>query len=284
MKFKSIALVFMLLAVYGLEAWGQSTSGMFGQRSIGSSLSMGASGFTGSSMGGLSMGSTGMGGMGGMGGMSSMGGMGSMSGMGSTGMGGMSGMSGMGSSGMGGMSSGLGSTMGTTQAGQFIGANTGQTAFIGANTQAGQTQNMGMGRTTQNSFGSSTGQFGQFGGMRQNNQFGQMGYGQGGYGMQNTNTQNQLKFTRRLDIENAPISSSAGVSSGLNQLLMRTMGSHSPSSIEASYQGRTVVLKGVVATARDRDLAAKLIRLEPGVDQVQNELVVKQAETPDSRQ
>ena len=125
---------------------------------------------------------------------------------------------------------------------------------------------------------------GQFGGMRGNNQFGQMGYGQGGYGMQNNSNQVQLKVTRRLDIENATNIPSTGVSSGLNQLLKRTMGSRSPSSIEASYQGRTVVLKGVVATARDRDLAAKLMRLEPGVDQVQNDLVVKQADTPDSKQ
>ncbi len=98
--------------------------------------------------------------------------------------------------------------------------------------------------------------------------------------MQNNTTRIQLKLTRRADIENDNSNvSNAGVSSGLNQLLKRTVGSRSPSSsIEASYQGRTVVLKGVVATARDRDLAAKLVRLEPGVDQVQNDLVVKQAD------
>lgn len=202
-------------------------------------------------------------------------------GMGSSGLGGM-GMSSMGSMGGMGTSSmgGMGSTMGT-QTGQFIGGNTGQT-FIGGNTMTGTGQNQGMmrGGTGMNSFGGMGGMGGQFGGMRGNNQFGQMG---GGYGMQNNSNQIQLKVTRRLDIENATIIPSTDVSSGLNQLLKRTIGSRSPSSIEASYQGRTVVLKGVVATARDRDLAAKLVRLEPGVNQVQNDLVVKQADTPDSK-
>ena len=93
MKFKSIAVVFMFLAMYGLEAWGQTmTSGMFGQRNVGGTASMGMSTFSGSSVAWSGMGMSSMGGMGG--GMSSMG----MSGMG----GGMSSM-GMGSSGLGGM-------------------------------------------------------------------------------------------------------------------------------------------------------------------------------------
>ena len=144
---------------------------------------------------------------------------------------------------------------------------------------AGQNQGTMRGGMGMNSFG---GMGGQFGGMRGMSQFGQMGMGQGGYGMQNNRNQVQMLVTRRVNIENATIPS-AGLSSGLNQVLKRTVGSHSSSPIEASYQGRTVVLKGVVATNRDRDLAARLVRLEPGVDQVQNELVVQQADSPDSK-
>ena len=92
-----------------------------------------------------------------------------------------------------------------------------------------------------------------------------------------------MKVTRRADIESA-FTSNVQVSSGLNQVLQHTVVSRSPSSsIEVSYQGKTVVLKGVVATARDRELAAKLVRLEPGVDQVQNDLVVKGAGQPGSK-
>ncbi len=292
MKYKSITIVFILLAGYGLEAWGQGgmTSGMFGPRNVGGTATMGASNFGGSSLGGMgasSMGGMGMSSMGGMG-MSSMGGMG----MGSSGLGGMGigSSGGMGMSGMSGMSgtSSLGNNFGNMQTGQFIGGNTGQT-FIGGNNATGQTSGMGMGGmgtmrgTTgmNSSFGSMGGMGGQFGGMR-GNQFGQTGFGQNRYGMQNS-SQAQMKVTRRVDIENLP-KAITEVNSGLTLLLKRTVVSRSPlSSVEASYQGRTVVLKGVVATARDRELAAKLVRLEPGVDQVQNDLVVKTAEKSDSK-
>jgi osmotically-inducible protein OsmY len=39
-------------------------------------------------------------------------------------------------------------------------------------------------------------------------------------------------------------------------------------------RGRTVILQGQVATERDRSLAERMARFEPGVDRVVNELVV----------
>lgn len=45
--------------------------------------------------------------------------------------------------------------------------------------------------------------------------------------------------------------------------------------IQASVEGRTVVLKGAVATEHDRVLAEKLALLEPGVGSVENDLVVR---------
>lgn len=46
------------------------------------------------------------------------------------------------------------------------------------------------------------------------------------------------------------------------------------SNLDVTMQGRRAVLRGVVATDHDRDLAEQLIRLEPGIDAVQNELTV----------
>ena len=46
------------------------------------------------------------------------------------------------------------------------------------------------------------------------------------------------------------------------------------SDISVIPRGRTVVLQGQVASARDRDLAARIARFEPGVSAVINELVV----------
>ena len=45
-----------------------------------------------------------------------------------------------------------------------------------------------------------------------------------------------------------------------------------PAQIE--MQGRTAILRGVVATEHDRDLAERVVRLEATVDQVQNQIVV----------
>ena len=51
--------------------------------------------------------------------------------------------------------------------------------------------------------------------------------------------------------------------------------------VVATFQGSTLVLKGTVATAHDRDLAGVIARMEPGVAQVQNDLVVLSSETPE---
>jgi osmotically-inducible protein OsmY len=50
--------------------------------------------------------------------------------------------------------------------------------------------------------------------------------------------------------------------------------------IEVTLQQRTVVLRGSVATAHDRDLAERLALLEAGVDQVQNELTIAPPSAP----
>ena len=51
-----------------------------------------------------------------------------------------------------------------------------------------------------------------------------------------------------------------------------------PAQVE--MQGRTAILRGVVATEHDRDLAERVVRLEATVDQVQNQIVVASPATP----
>ncbi|MHC4403258.1 MAG: BON domain-containing protein [Planctomycetota bacterium] len=48
----------------------------------------------------------------------------------------------------------------------------------------------------------------------------------------------------------------------------------SRSPMDVSLEGGTAVLQGVVATDRDRALAEMLVRLEPGVRQVDNRLTL----------
>jgi hypothetical protein len=43
---------------------------------------------------------------------------------------------------------------------------------------------------------------------------------------------------------------------------------------EVSIEGRTAVLRGAVATARDRELAEALVQFEPGISDVQNDLQI----------
>jgi osmotically-inducible protein OsmY len=50
-----------------------------------------------------------------------------------------------------------------------------------------------------------------------------------------------------------------------------------PVPMEVSVQGATATLRGVVASARDREMAELLVRFEPGISTVRNELTVQQA-------
>lgn len=47
-----------------------------------------------------------------------------------------------------------------------------------------------------------------------------------------------------------------------------------PANVQVTVEGRTAVLKGTVPSATDRLVLERLLLLEPGVDKVQNELVV----------
>jgi hypothetical protein len=203
---------------------------------------------------------TGSGGLGAFGGSSSLGnfsaGASSMSrgGMGAMGMGNMSAM--------GGLTSGLGGLGGM---GGMRGGMGGLTGGLGGG--------LGM-----NNLGGGLG--GGLGGNLGRNQFGQMGNrGQQGRSQYATPARPRVTvgFSPELAAENAI---TTGISQRMTQLGSRqgrAIQIQTRGPVQVSLQGRTAILRGVVATEHDRAVAARVALLEPGVSQVQNELQVGSA-------
>ena len=65
-----------------------------------------------------------------------------------------------------------------------------------------------------------------------------------------------------------------GGSVRLTQRLNRSASVQPEGPVEVEVRGRVAILRGLVATDHARDLAAQLVLLEPGVDQVDNQLQV----------
>ncbi|GIW92162.1 MAG: hypothetical protein KatS3mg110_0203 [Pirellulaceae bacterium] len=110
------------------------------------------------------------------------------------------------------------------------------------------------------------------GGLGQFGQFNQMGL----VGQQRTGQQQQqMRIPVRLGI--SPVRTTAPVAAGrfaerLNRIpALRNVAS----KVEVTVEGRAVVLRGTVATEHERDLLARLALLEPGIDEVRNELQVQ---------
>ena len=75
-----------------------------------------------------------------------------------------------------------------------------------------------------------------------------------------------------------PTPEPAKLSATLQGVMSRAKRLESRVPYEVSMTGRTAILRGEVGTARDRVVAEKLVLLEPGVSQVQNELTVRAAQ------
>ena len=71
-----------------------------------------------------------------------------------------------------------------------------------------------------------------------------------------------------------PAVSSQQASSAIAEHLEALPALHWVSPPRVDMQGRTAILRGAVATEHDRDLAALVVRLEPTVYQVENQIVV----------
>jgi osmotically-inducible protein OsmY len=212
-------------------------------------------------------------------GSSSMGGLGGASGMGSSGMGGTLSagqrtLMGGGSSGMGTGGTGTG-TMGTMNRFNVMGRRPGD--FVGANSKDVQSINQQLlgalgGRTT---LGGMTGMQG-LQGMRGNSYNnrprtqGMQPQGLGGMGQ----GQGALRASLRPAFEYTQ-PTPATITQNLTRKLEASPTLKARLPVAVSVQGQTATLRGEVATEHDRVLAEQLVRLEPGIWKVQNELVVK---------
>jgi hypothetical protein len=270
----TLAVSAILLAALANEpraAWGQmsgmtTSSGTFGSQTFGSGMS--SSGL------GSSFGSFG----------SSMG----------SGIGGM----GMGSSGIGGMSSGIGgfgSQTGIGSAGSGVG---GQSSFVGVNQQ--QLTGRGfIGATQANNTGMGQGTTGLGGGMQGLGTSGMQGLGSSMPGLGNGsssmypngsqqypngqdytrgNGATTIRTTLTVGFDNRSVAAPR-FNSAVATRLAGLPAIHWRSQNQVEMRGRTAILRGVVATEHDRDLAERVARLEAAVDQVDNQLVVASSST-----
>jgi hypothetical protein len=71
----------------------------------------------------------------------------------------------------------------------------------------------------------------------------------------------------------------SAVSERLSQLVNRSRSIQAETPLVVEVRGRIAILQGSVASDRARDLAAQLVLLEPGVDQVDNQLEVAGADS-----
>jgi hypothetical protein len=222
-------------------------------------------GGTGGGMGrntGMGMGMSSMSG-GGMNGMSGMSGFGGGSGMGMGGMnGGMGGMGG----GMGGFGTGMGGGSG------FGGGGMGGLGQSGMNSmQGGQQSFIGRDSSEMASI------FQQMG--RNSNQFLQqlnrtMGRGRGG--RNNSQEENAALAVRvRLDVAfDAPPVQPSVVAGNVRTRLATTLSRQNVAAPEVELAGNTVVLRGVAKNVSQRMVIEQLVRMEPGVFAVDNQMTV----------
>lgn len=151
---------------------------------------------------------------------------------------------------------------GSQQAGQFVGADTRDwQSFVGA----AQTAAAGMGRQMQAAFGprgaGAAGRGGQPGGRA-----GAAGRARRGRG--------DVRTALSVGFDYPRAASATRASTALTALLARTERIRAVSPVKILVQDGTATLRGVVATDHDRDLVEQLARLEAGIWEVKNELVV----------
>jgi hypothetical protein len=232
------------------------------QRAGGGSGSLG--GASGSGLGGgrLSGGGFGSGGVSGSRGMGSQGGgMGAMGGMG-----GMGGGMGQGMGGMGGMGGGMGMGMGGAGGGQMGFGSTGNQGFIGrdaADVQA-MFQSMGMGA-------------GQGAGGQGANRGGNRG-GQSNRGQENQGGEEQTRSPIRVRVQVAfdyPAPSEVGGPVAFAPTIYdRILVDRKVENFAITRAGARIVITGVAADASERLLMERLVALEPGVTQIENQMTL----------
>ncbi len=103
------------------------------------------------------------------------------------------------------------------------------------------------------------------------------GFGRGGFGGMNQNQNqrgaNQLQATVRVGFAPSPVAPSLAASR-ISDRVQRLDVPASVKAMQVEMQGRTAVLSGQVGSGAERRQAELLMMLEPGVDRVDNRLVV----------
>lgn len=164
-------------------------------------------------------------------------------------------------------------------------APTAQTVYTSGNRTTTAGTAAGGNRFSQSLGGTSAG-LGGLGGLSLGGGFGGGGLGGGGLnstfggttqGTGQTGTTTTQRVRAQMNVAFTPPRASAPpvqLSSLLAQRLGRLTPNRSTNPVQVETSGRTVVLRGVVPSSHARDLAERLVMLEPGVSAVQNELTV----------
>ncbi|RMF44229.1 MAG: BON domain-containing protein [Planctomycetota bacterium] len=118
-------------------------------------------------------------------------------------------------------------------------------------------------------FGGLGGFGGGFGG-----RFGGFGGRFGGFGGNNNQNQPQIRTTIRLGFRYEP-PPPAQRTAEINARMVRLPLPSQYAGLQVQVQGRRAIVTGAVPSEEDKDLVARLIQLEPGVDEVDNRLVVQ---------
>ena len=180
-------------------------------------------------------------------------------------------------------------TTGQSFVGVNMSTNQSQSNFVGVNSaQLGTGSQNGMGGMGTSGMGGMGGMgtsgMGGMGGMGTGGMGGMGMGGQGNMGLNNTQqTTPQVRIAMVLGagFERA-LPPPTEISIALEEHLAALPGVHfaGPGSAQVEMRGRLAILRGVVLTEHDRDLAERVVRLEATVDQVQNQLVVANPTPP----
>jgi osmotically-inducible protein OsmY len=155
---------------------------------------------------------------------------------------------------------------GNRQAGDFVGGSAAQDTqhFVGG---VPNDTNTGNGMSS-GEFSSSMTSGGGYPNSRQNVNRDQQGGGATGQ----TATTIRVTFRAAFDY---PQRDSRQLSTSLTRRLAKTPAIQTQTPIRVELQGRTAILRGIVSAEHDRSLAAQMIRLEPGIEAVRNEIEIE---------
>lgn len=114
---------------------------------------------------------------------------------------------------------------------------------------------------------------GSYGGM---GGYGTSGWGGAGYGASGMRGQQALRTGITLGEVRPPVRPAAAIHTAITNQVQTALRDRMPSPMTVTLQGDTAILRGAVNSPRDRLLAEQLVRMEPGIGRVENELTVTQ--------